>query len=83
MARPDFQFLTKDVEIQNQLAREALEEAKRLDALLKNATTEEQKALLQEMKEKLLHISDSLVSNATSTATSASKTLLSLRQKVG
>ena len=79
MAPINLHFMLRDVETQNRLAREALDQAKALDAIIsdpkKAEALGENIKLLIEAKEKFLTLSKSLSSNASTTSASVSAAL--------
>lgn len=70
----DLTFITQDVTRQRELARQALEEAKRLDELMKTAGGDE-KSRLEDAKRKWLEMARALAENATSTSVSGTSAL--------
>lgn len=87
MAPINLQFMLRDVETQNRLAREALEQAKAIDAIIsdpvKAAALGDNLKILAEMKEKFLALSKSLSSNAATTSTSVSNVITSFTSTTG
>jgi uncharacterized membrane protein YgaE (UPF0421/DUF939 family) len=67
----DFSFLSEDVRRQREIAEQALEEAKRVDALLKDTTDPKLKGELEKTRETLLNVARGLAVNATSTSSAA------------
>ena len=68
----DLSFLNKDVKRQQEIAQEALEEAKRLDELLQSKDVPEAlKPKLEKTKQSLLRVARDLATNATLTSNSA------------
>jgi hypothetical protein len=78
--KSDFEFLERDVELQQKLAEEALEEARKLSDKIANADGET-KVVLQDLKGTLLRLSDGLLANATTTSVSSIAFLSKLAQK--
>jgi hypothetical protein len=72
----DFSFLNDDLRRQREIAREALEAAKRIDELLKVTTTIElsSKEKLEDAKKTLLSVASQLAENATHTSSLATIT---------
>jgi hypothetical protein len=70
----DFSFLTEDVRRQREIAQEALEEARKIDALLRDttnvsfATNTTLKETLESTKKTLLKVAADLATNAISTS---------------
>ena len=70
----DFSFLNEDVRRQREIAQEAWEEAKKIDALLKDTTNvslaanPDLKVTLESTKNTLLKVAGDLVTNAISTS---------------
>jgi hypothetical protein len=70
----DFSFLTEDVRRQREIAQEALEQARKIDALLKEptnvslATNPALKETLESTKKALLKVAGDLATNAISTS---------------
>jgi hypothetical protein len=71
----DFSFLTTDIRRQREIAQEALDEAKRIDAIIDKTTDATVKEELKKTKERLLKITRGLVDNVTHTSTAATVTL--------
>jgi hypothetical protein len=68
----DFSFLTDDLKRQQEIAQEALNEAKRLDAVLNDAKVPpELKPELERAKASFLRVARELAANANTTSTSA------------
>lgn len=67
----DLSFLTDDVKRQREIAQNALEEAKRIDGSMQNATDPEMKEHLKAVKEKFLSLARDLATNASTTSSSA------------
>ena len=78
----DFSFLTEDVRRQREIAQEALEQARKIDALLKDttnvslATNATVKETLESTKKTLLKVAEDLATNVISTSSAATITLL-------
>jgi len=70
----DFSFLSEDVRRQREFAEQALEEAKRVDALLKDTTDPKLQLGLENTKKVLLDLARNLTANATSTSSAATIT---------
>jgi hypothetical protein len=70
----DFSFLTEDVRRQREIGQEALEQARKIDALLREptnvslATNAALKETLESTKKTLLKVADDLATNAISTS---------------
>jgi hypothetical protein len=77
MAQIDFGFLTRDIARQRELATKALDEAKRIDALLQDANIPN-RAELEEMRSKWLQMASELSENVISTSTSANVSISSV-----
>jgi len=71
----DFGFLFQDVKRQRELAQEALDEAKRIDEVLKENPKTENRAELEEFKRKWLQMARALAENANTTSTTGSTTI--------
>ena len=67
----DLSFLTDDVKRQREIAQAALDEAKRIDDVLKDITDPNVQQNLKAAKEKFLRLARDLAANATSTSSSA------------
>jgi hypothetical protein len=68
----DLSFLSEDVKRQQQIAQHALEEAKKLDSVLKDQNIPDiLKPPLREAKESFLRVARELAANAILTSTSA------------
>jgi hypothetical protein len=78
MQNASFDFLSEDVKKQREIAEKAFAEAKELDELLKrqpsNEDIEKLKSKMEQAKRVLLEVSRELASNATHTASSATRT---------
>jgi Skp family chaperone for outer membrane proteins len=76
MAAPtvDFGFLFQDVKRQRELAQQALDEAKRIDELLKNPEIANREHL-EEARRKWLEMARALAENANTTSSSGSTTI--------
>jgi hypothetical protein len=78
----DFSFLIDDVRRQREIAQEALEQARKIDALLREATNASLatntsvKETLENTKKTLLKVADDLAANAISTSSAATITFL-------
>ena len=78
----DFSFLIDDVRRQREIAQEALEQARKIDALLREATNtslatnSSVKETLENTKKTLLKVADDLAANAISTSSAATITFL-------
>jgi hypothetical protein len=78
----DFSFLMEDVRRQREIAREALEQARKIDALLKEptnvslATNPDLKETLERSKKTLLKVAEDLATNVISTSSAATIALL-------
>ena len=78
----DFSFLMEDVRRQREIAREALEQARKIDALLKEPTNAslaanpDLKETLESTKKALLKVADDLATNVISTSSAATIALL-------
>jgi hypothetical protein len=71
-SKPDFRFLENDVETQKRIAREALDEAKKLDAeLSRSDLTGPARTALEEAKRALIRLARETANNANSTSSSA------------
>ena len=78
----DFNFLTEDIRRQREIAKEALDEAKRIDAVIEKTTDLAFKEELEKTKERLLNITRGLVANVTLTSTAATVTLTGMAPTV-
>jgi hypothetical protein len=68
----DLDFLNKDIKRQQEIAQQALDEAKRLDKLLKSPEVPEAlRSELEESKASFLRVARELAANATTTSSSA------------
>jgi len=77
MAPPDLSFLTKDIERQQEIAKQALEEARRVESLLQGSDVPaDLKLHLEKTRDKLLVVAQELAANATSTSTAATVTIV-------
>jgi uncharacterized protein with PhoU and TrkA domain len=78
----DFSFLIDDVRRQREIAQEALEQARKIDALLREATNASLatntsvKETLENTKKTLLKVADDSAANAISTSSAATITFL-------
>jgi len=72
----DFSFLQEDVRRQREIAQDALEEARKIDALLREPINASVKKILENTKKTLLKVAGELAVNAISTSSAAIVTLL-------
>jgi hypothetical protein len=78
---PDLTFLSTDVRRQREIAQSALEEAKRLDELLKSSNPPpEFKEELERAKGTLLQVAKELAANVSTTSTIASNVISNLKR---
>ena len=71
----DWSFLTKDMDRQRQLAQEALDEAKRIDEILKSMPEGDARVELEKTRAKFLDLARSLAKNVTITSDAANTSL--------
>jgi hypothetical protein len=72
----DLSFLSADIKRQQEIAQRALDEAKRLDELVAQATSEELRHKLKQSRDSMLSLARDLAINATSTSTAATITIV-------
>ena len=72
MPTTDLSFLSDDLQRQREVAREALEEAKKIDQLLKHENIDPSiKTTLEDAKKSLLKVASDLAANVTHTSSAA------------
>jgi hypothetical protein len=77
--KPSFDFIVRDIQSQKQLAREALENAKRLEAVIKALPDgSKERAELEEAKKGFLDLARKLADNANNTSLSANNIVASV-----
>jgi len=70
-----FEFLDQDIERQRRMARDAIEDAKKLDSLIHSLPDGAEKDALIEARESLMSLARRLVDNVTVTSTTANTVL--------